>query len=835
MQVDLFDHLLLLAAVFCAVTLVRLLRRDEGMGRGYAILVGAQLIAAVLAMGTSRFFGVAALALVVLTVAVPWVLEHASRWAFGRGRLAWVGRFSTLRAILMPGSGLSRQLPILQGLALLERRGVDAALAHFRRLADEADDGTELAVIHEQIVSMLFYGQRWDEGIAHYERRFQPGYAALRPTLALGLLRAYGESGRLETAANLLRALEEGPVGADPNTAELLGQARLTFLAYAGVVEPVDELVRRRRFVDLGLSAATANLFKGIAQTRAGAPDEAVETLTKVERLAGPRDRRVREAAVAVLARARQMLQGVGPAEPVGEAQPVAETGRDDREAPELAPELRGYVELVADRLREFVVATPPVRRYERPLLTYALMLALATAYGIHLLRGGGGMGLLELGALSEDLLRAEARGAFGRVFTAVWLHVELPALLFDVYAIWLAGQVVERMLGPARMGLVTIGSAVAGLAASVLALPGLWSLGLDSIAVVAATGGNLMAVGAIVAALWLLLPRRTPNVAPRTRRNLVVTLSLLLLANLLTSWPNAGGLGLAPVGLLATALVSTVIALAVPVHLPRWLDHVFALPVLALVAATGVAVWGLFAVDPEAELVDHRAQRCELQGTVVHTPIAFVPVRLERDAGFELPIVDGLLDGLERRDGSLVQIAVHRGRVDGGNEALAGAGEGPSGGSDGPSATQAKTPAENPASTRVATPVATEAETPAEPQARVQPEAQPDALALFQLDETLAGQLAATAVGPLPEPLAEAVAAEPQRWRAADLWRAGERVARVVERELPVAAGEPPATVLVVATPPTALDHAPALYAAVLADARVDPEAGEQTRCRVE
>jgi tetratricopeptide (TPR) repeat protein len=300
---QLFDHSLLLAAVVCASTLVRLLRRNDGIGRGYALLVGAQLLLAVLAIGGQKALGTVALCLVAVTVVLPWLLEHGSRWAFARGHLIWVARMSSLRASLMPGSGLARQMPIIEGLALLERKGVDVALGHFRRLADEAEDPAELATIHEQIVSMLFLGQRWDEGIAHYERRFQAGYAAVRPSLALGLLRAYGEAGRLETAAKLLRELEDGPVGADPSRLELLGQARLTFLAYAGAIEPIDEFVARRQFVELGLSPATAELFKGIAHARAGEPRVAVETLSKVESLAGPRDRRVLEAARSVLER----------------------------------------------------------------------------------------------------------------------------------------------------------------------------------------------------------------------------------------------------------------------------------------------------------------------------------------------------------------------------------------------------------------------------------------------------------------------------------------------------------------------------------------------------
>jgi membrane associated rhomboid family serine protease len=748
-QIELFDHLLLLAAIVCAATLVRLLRRSEGIGRGYALVVGAGLVAAVLAMGGDRFFGVVALASVVLTVIVPWALEHASRFSFSRGRLVWVARLSSLRATLMLGSGLSRQLPILEGLALLDRKGVDAALAHFRRLADEAEDAAELAVIHEQIVAMLFHGQRWDEGIAHYERRFHPGYAALRPSLALGLLRAYGESGRLETAAGLLRALEEGPIGGDPSTAELLGQARLTFLAYAGAVEPVEEIVERQRFAELGLTAATAELFKGIALARAGEPKQAVETLSRVEDLAGPRDHRVLEAARAVL-------------EGVRRAMPLA--------VPELGPELRSYVELVGDRLRAFVIAAPAIRTQTRPWMTHAVMVTLSLVYGVHLLRDGGGLGLLELGAMSEDLWRG---GSWGRLFTSAWIHVDLVGLLFDVYAIWLAGQVVERMLGPARMACATMLAAFAGMAGSVLALPYLWDLGLDRIAIVAPTGGNLMAVGAITAALWLLIPGRTPLLAARSRRNLVVTLTLLLVANLLTSWPGLVGFGVSPVGLLVTFLFASLTAVVFPVEAPHWVRRTLGGIVGAAVLANLVALGMVVAEDPEAYLVDHRAQRCELGGVEIRTPIGVTPMTLDRDVPFELPIVDGLLDGLELRDGSLIQLAVHRGPV----------GEQP---------------------------------------------------ALFELIEDLDHEISATAPGPLPEPFAELIAAEPS-WRAWDLWRAGYRIGRVVEHHLPNASTAEPATIMLLATPPEAIEHAPAVYAAILRDASVLAAASDRPRCQVD
>jgi membrane associated rhomboid family serine protease len=748
---QLFDHLLLLAAVVCAVTLVRLVRRSDNAERGYALLVGGLLVGSVLALGQSGFVGALALAGTGLTVILPWLLEHASRWAFSRGRLSLTARLGIARAMLMPGAGLHRQVPILEGIGLVERRGVDAALAHFRRLADQADDPIELAMIHEQIVAMLFHGLRWDEGIAHYERRFHPGYAALRPSLALGLLRAYGESGRLDTAAGLLRALEDGPIGADPNTSDLIGQARLTFLAYAGAVGPVDELVQRRRFSELGLTPATAELFKGIARARAGAPGEAAETLRKVEQLAGPRDHRVLQAARDALAH-----------EP-------------PRASAALEPELRSYIELVGDRLREFIAAPPTIRRQERTWVTQAVIAIGAMIYGVHLLRGGGSVGLLELGALVEDLWFA---GSWGRVFTSAWIHVDLVGLLFDAYALWLAGQLIERLLGPTRMGLVTIGAAIAGMAASVLLLPWVGELGLAPVARVGATGGNLMAVGASTAALWLLLPSRTPMIGSRARRNLVITLSLLLATNLVTNWPGALGFGMSPIALLTTIAVASMIAL-LPVRragvLGRVGDVAGKLTLAGLLLASVVAAVFVLGEDSERAVIDHRSQTCEVAGVELHTPMWFAEQTLDRDAPFELPIVDGLVDTLELRDGSLVQLSVVR----------------------------------------------SEASTS---------EAEP------KLGSELLAEFGVTAAASLPEPIAAAIAKDGQHWRAFDLWRNGERVARVIERDLPAMPSMPaqvPATVVLLATPATAIEHAPELWLAILADAERVAEPGERTICR--
>lgn len=619
-----YDHLLLLTTVLQGITLLRVLRRDDGEQRGFALVAAGVLVLGVVALAREdRFVGSVAIGMCGLTVVVPWILESVSRWAFARGRLSMAVRAAGLRGMLMPGSGLGRQQQVLDGIGLLEREGVDAALGYFRGLAQETEDGGELAVIHEQIVSMLFYGQRWDEGIAHYERRFHPGYAAMRPGLALGLLRAYGESRRIDNAAGLLRALEEGPVGADPRSAEMLGQARITFLAYVGEARVLDDLITQDRVGELGMTRATGAFFHGIALARAGDVKRAEAELRRVESLAGPRDKRVLEASRTSLGKVAQA-------------------------AIELEPELGSYVQSVVHRLHGFLRAAPTVRRRGPSVVSYAVMVAFGIAYGITLIRDAGGIGLLELGAVNPELYAA---GAWHRIFTAPWLHGDLITLLFDAYALWLGGQLIEQAYGSGRAAVIAIGGAVAGLAAGLLLTP---------IPMMVMAAGNLMAISVIVAALWTLIPTRTPAINPRARRSLGITLVLLLAANLLASLPELLGLDYPPAALVAAGLWGTAFSLGLPASVPGFVRRVFEVVAVAAVAVSAYGFAMLPGEDPEGLIVDQRTQCRDLDGVVVHVPESFTWTKAEEsDTGFSVPVLSGMTDMLELRSGNLVQVAV--------------------------------------------------------------------------------------------------------------------------------------------------------------------------------
>ncbi len=723
-------HLLLITAVALGMALMRLLRRLEPGQRGYLLVVAGLLVATLIAMRREDvFLSAVVIGFTALTVVIPWGLEGMSRRSFARGQLSWAVRLAAARSILMPGAGLERQQQVLRGLGLLERQGVDAALSYFRELAGEAEDGGELAVIHEQIVSMLFYDQRWSEGIAHFEGQFPPAYAAMRPVLALGLLRAYGEAGRLDNAAGLLRALEDGPLGADPNAAELLGQARLTFLAYAGASRFVDEAVGGGHCKSLGLSQASGALFRGIALARAGERKQAVDELERVHTLAGPSDDRVVRASRAALDMVEQVI--------------------------ELEPELRRYVQAVGERLRSFLQTERLPRRRGPVFVTHFVVLALVVGYVATQLAGAGGLGLLRVGAFTPELWRA---GSWGRLFTAGFVQTDLIGLIVDIYAVWLGGHVVERLLGNARMVLITLWGAIAGVLVTV-------AVGASPAQLIG--GGSLIATGVLVAALWTLIPRRTPNLAKRARRSLLLTLWLLLGAQIIETIPGLRGIAVSPFALAAVAGVATILSGALPLSLPKPVRYVLGALAGLSVAAMVAGLWQVAREDVESFALAHREQAYAVQGVAFTTPWSFEETELEVLRGEALPVFEGLIDAQARRDGLRVQLVVAPMKTTASEEAAA------------------------------------------EP-------------IVFALDPALRRAVDVREGGALPSSFTTMMGEG--GWRSYLVQRNGQAVARVVERPV----GEQ--TAALVAVPPEALELAPVLYASMLRDAAVAEPEGAAT-----
>ncbi|MEM7159009.1 MAG: hypothetical protein AAF799_39590 [Myxococcota bacterium] len=611
-------QLALLAAIVVGVSFAGLVRRRDPGQRGYVFVVAAVLMLNLAALvQADRFLSVVAISLVVLVVVLPWVLDVLVRICFSRDRLALAVRLAGWRVMLMPGAGLSRQQGILHGLAVLERGGVDDALSYFRGRVHEAEDETELRVLHEQIVSMLLYGQRWTEGIAHYEARFPPGYAAQRPPLALGLLRAYGEAGKLERAAGLLRSIEER-LGHDPRAAGVVSQARLTFLAYAGVTQTVDAALTEERRRRLGLSAASGALFRGIALSRAGCPDEAQSELARVEGLAKARDGRV----VMASRQAIDELPG---------------------ETTELPDELSQYAGKVAERLEGFLTATPTLRRMGPLRVTPMLLAALVLGHLALLALDGGGPGLLRMGGASAQLVGA---GSWGRIVTGLLTQTDPIGLLLAAYGIWLGAPLVERLYGAGRLLVVSLGAGAAGLAVAALTAP-------DPIAVL--DGTSVLATGVVMAALWVVLLPRT-NLPGRTRRVLALPL-VLVLVGIGISVPRELGLLLNPAGLVVAAAIGiAAIGLAPPRG--RRAGGLRGLAVVLAIGALGSV--GMVAVEDARAQVRQPQREVKLDGLVLTVPSQLAPQPEEgADDERPWPRMRGLYDALAQRAGDRVQVLV--------------------------------------------------------------------------------------------------------------------------------------------------------------------------------
>ncbi|WP_434415475.1 rhomboid family intramembrane serine protease [Nannocystis pusilla] len=618
----LYQNLLVLAGLVLAMVLLRTIRRPGGP-RAYAAVLALQLVLTFTAIVyEDRYLGTVAICLCALTVIAPAALERGARQMFALGRPRLAVRLSGLRAMLMPGAGLGRQQQILRGFALLDRDGADAALAYFRGLVAAAEDPAELAVIHEQIVAMLLFDHRWSEAVTHYESHFHPSYASVRPTLALGILRAFGELGRHDAAASLLRSIEDGPLGSEAGAAELLAQARLTFLAHAGALGVVEDALARDRGRRLGLSPGTATLFLGIAAARAGDPVRADALLQQVPALA--RRSETRLAAAARTARAHL-----------------------DDPAPTFDPELHDFVQAVGERFRAAIRERTGTRRLQPLVMTTALIAASAGWYAITLAAGWAGVGLLRAGALTGELWRA---GSWGRLFTAPFVHADLVGLLLDCYSIWLAGHVLERIHGWARTGLIAILGSAAGMWAAAVADP-------DPAQVIG--GGNALAVSVLVATLWTLLPARTPGLLSTVRRSVVLTLLFLLGAHVFACIPGVYGLRSTPLSLGTAAFVASALTLLLPPTLPGWTRRPLAVLCLAAIAVVGLGVVQVTREDPIAFAAAHRDRRVSENGVALALPASFERVEADDRRHPLLKVFPGWLDTQALRGGYLVQFVV--------------------------------------------------------------------------------------------------------------------------------------------------------------------------------
>ncbi|MBA3545848.1 MAG: hypothetical protein H0T76_05135, partial [Nannocystis sp.] len=257
----------------------------------------------------------------------------------------------------------------------------------------------------------------------------------------------------------------------------------------------------------------------------------------------------------------------------------------------------------------------------------------------------------------------------------------------------------------------------------------------------------------------WTLVPVRTPGVAPAVRRSLVITLLLLLGAQLLACLPGEQLLRSTPLALGAAALVGSLVAIGLPPNLPRLALRALDLLLVAALGVSAVAAYRVAQEDPIGFALAHRDQAARERGAGLALPLSFTRVGAAGERRHVLmPVYQGWLDVQALRGGAMVQVMVVQGGTATGTSAL------------------------------------------------------------FRVDPGLLRELAIrddAEIGDEARALLDRLAGA-GGWSTYTLQRNGEAVARVIER--PLAPGGP--TVVLVAAPPAAFEQAPELYARIVAEA---------------
>src|SRR3954452_19279605 len=146
-------------------------------------------------------------------------------------------------------------------------------------------------------------------------------------------------------------------------------------------------------------------------------------------------------------------------------------------------------------RQRTRVTTAQSFMRDAAPVVTYALI-AVNVAVEVAELATGGSLGgaggtLVEHGALSRTTVND---GEIWRLVTSGFLHAGLLHLLFNMYALYILGNLLEPALGKLRFGIVYFVSLLSGSFAVLLLSPNEFTLG--------ASGAVFGLMGAAVVAL---------------------------------------------------------------------------------------------------------------------------------------------------------------------------------------------------------------------------------------------------------------------------------------------------------------------------------------------
>ena len=263
------------------------------------------------------------------------------------------------------------------------------------------------------------------------------------------------------------------------------------------------------------------------------------------------------------------------------------------------------------------------------PLVTYALLVVNLLVFGAAQRAGAADDPevLLDYGAMFSPLI---ADGQYWRLFTAMFLHADVPHILFNGLGLLLFGSVVERTYGHLRFAVIYV---IAGLAGSVL------SFGMNSIAIGAGASG---AIFGVLGALGAFFAVQRNTIGKRAWINLAavavmagISLGYGLVTPRIDNWAHLGGLiGGAAMGLALSPTLRPAAALGwQPEYLwkapplSRW----WAVPAALTILAVGAAIGALTLPDNPYTHLFLAERRIEAGDSAGAVPELNEALRLER------------------------------------------------------------------------------------------------------------------------------------------------------------------------------------------------------------
>ncbi len=464
------DFLLLSVIVLCAYLGPMVLRRMGPGQRLYGWMIIADLALAIVALASRRsegpnatadLLGTIAIGGAVCLVFVPPLLRNLARRALVGDHLRLARWLVNAREHLQPGMGARQESELISTIIEVRSGQVDAAIDRLRERRDRVAEPAARRPIDERIIMTYLYARRWEDAIGWLEHNLETGSAS--PQLAVELVRAYCELGRLDEAALLVERIEGVQSGAEePIWMLLVSRARLVFLAFLGRTAAVEAILGPRG--PLGSMPDAARFFwYGLVRLKAGDRSGARSSLEKAAEASG-RDGRARELAQHTLSR----IDEPGVAGPLDVSPVVTELAdrlsRLAEDAPAELPAAAVEKSRAPRRTRPPRLSGVSLREIPVTASLIAANLLAALAVLVHWGTTSDLGALIQAGA---NVKSAVAQGELWRLSSYMFLHVGLLHLGINVYGLWVLGRLLEQMVGSLRFFVIYVGSGLAGGVAS--------------------------------------------------------------------------------------------------------------------------------------------------------------------------------------------------------------------------------------------------------------------------------------------------------------------------------------------------------------------------------